>query len=60
MIAAKDNFDDICLNPLNAKTLIAYNVTLPYIQERNDKTSPYVACFHDVHARAYFQCFKGI
>ena len=48
------------VNPLNAKTLIVYNVTLPYIPERNDKTSPHVACFHDVHAHAYFQCFKGI
>jgi hypothetical protein len=45
---------------VNAKTLIVYNVTLPYIPERNDKTSPHVAGFHDVHAHAYFQCFKGI
>ena len=45
------------VNPLNAKTLIVYNVTLPYIPERNDKTSRYVVCLHDVHAHAYFQCF---
>jgi hypothetical protein len=32
------------LNPLNAKTFIVYNVTLPYIPKRNDKTSPHVAC----------------
>jgi hypothetical protein len=45
---------------VNAKTLIVYNVTLPYIPERNDKTSPHVAGVHVVHAHAYFQCFKGI
>jgi hypothetical protein len=53
-------FHILLFNPLNAKTLIVYNVTLPYIPERNDKASPHVACFHDVHAHAYFQCFKGI
>jgi hypothetical protein len=50
----------LTFNPLNAKTLIVYNVTLPYIPERNDKTSRYVVRFHDVHAHAYFQCFNGI
>ena len=44
------------ISPLNAKTLIVYNVTLPYIPEHNDKTSRYVACFHDVDAHAYYQC----
>jgi hypothetical protein len=39
---------------LNAKTLIVYNVTLPYIPERNDKTSRYVVCFHDVHYYYYY------
>ena len=39
---------------MNAKTLIVYNVTLPYIPKRNDKTSPHYACFHDVHGHAYF------
>jgi hypothetical protein len=32
----------MCVNPLNAKTLIVYNVTLPYIPERNDKTSAFI------------------
>ena len=42
-----------CLNPLNAKMLIIYNVTLPYIPERNGKTSRNVACFHDVSIGVY-------
>jgi hypothetical protein len=48
-----------CFNPLNAKTLIIYNVTmvtLPYIQERNDKTSRNVVCFHDVSIGVYIYC----
>ena len=44
-------------NPLSAKTLIVYNATLPYIPKRNNKTSPHVECFYDVHAHAYFQFF---
>ena len=50
-----------CFNPLNAKTLIIYNVTmvtLPYIQERNDKMSRNVVCFHDVSIGVYIYCIN--
>ena len=50
-----------CFNPLNAKMLIIYNatmVTLPYIPERNDKTSCNVACFHDVSIGIYIYCIN--
>ena len=47
-----------CFNPLNAKTLIIYNATLPYIPERNDKTACSVACFHDVSIGVYIYCIN--
>jgi hypothetical protein len=50
-----------CFNPLNTKMLIIYNanmVTLPYIPERNDKTSCNVACFHDVSIGVYIYCIN--
>jgi hypothetical protein len=47
-----------CFYPLNARTLIIYNVTLPYIPERNDKTSRNVARFHDVSIGEYIYCIN--
>ena len=33
-------------------------VTLPYIQERNDKMSRNVVCFHDVSIGVYIYCIN--